>query len=444
MKWNALFLLLTLPFFSQGVDVKLQTVSFLDGNMKPFIEVQYQIPSSSIKFDKNEAGNWQGAVKMRVLVSQNDQVLFNEAYDLFSQELDDTNVLFQLTDFKRVPVGSGPLSVMVQATDYLTGKKDSERKDFIFQHPSLNSGLCFIDDYFQLDEPVLVSHGKTLLLPQLTPRYRTTSTHGLVYFETYKKGESFQVCVYDSLDNLYYKQLVDHGQEKIKQHVVKLPRLQIGDGNLKVTLEKQSTGEVLAEGKIWVQKTSDEERFMQISKDKIERYIEWVTPIGELSELTMLVESFNDPDTMEAKKGFYAFWIMKNPKKTWLAWVEYQKTIAYVNETFPIGKMPGYKTDRGRVYLQYGKPFDIVEIANTPNSYDYEIWQYPNDGKTGDARFYFVNYSFTHNNFTLVHSTSLGEAQNPNWKETLNRSKQDYYKRGTEMGDQSNQNFINE
>lgn len=444
MKRNVLFFLLTLPFLSQGVALKLQTVSFLDGNMQPFIEVQYQIPSKSIKFGKNATGNWQGAILMRVLVSQNDKILFNESYDLFSQELQDTNILFQLTDFKRISVGNGPIAVMVQATDYLTGKKANEREDFIFQRPSLNSGLCFIDDYYQLDEPVLVSHGKTLLLPQLTPRYRSIKNHGLVYFETYKKGGAFQICVYDSLDNLYYKQLVDHGQEKIKQHVVKLPRLQIGDGNLKVTLEKQSTGEVLAQGKIWVQKADDGERFMQVSKRQIERYIEWVTPIGELSELSMLVDSYNSPDTIEAKRGFYAFWIAKSSKKPWLAWVQYQKLVAHVNKTYQIGKMPGYKTDRGRVFLQYGKPFDIVEIANTPTSYDYEIWQYPNDGKTGDARFYFVNYSFTHNNFTLVHSTSLGEAQNPNWKETLNRSKQDYFQKGGGIGTQSNQEFINE
>lgn len=444
MKRNVLFFLLFLPFISQAVEIKLHTVSFLDGNMKPFIEVQYQIPSRSIKFDKNDAGKWQGAVKMKVLVSQNDKILFNEAYDLFSQELEDTNIFFKLTDFKRIPVGSGPLSVMVQATDYLTGKKVNDRKDFLFKRPYLTSELCFIEDYFQLDEPVFVSHGKTLLLPQLTPRYRSPLEFGMLYFETYKKAETYQVCVYDSLDNLYYKQLVEHGNEKIKQHVVKLPRLQIGSGNLKVTLEKQSTQDVLAEGNIWVEKARDEERFLTLSKRQIKKYIEWVTPIGELSELSMLVDAFNDPDTIEAKKGFYAFWIMKAPKKTWLAWIEYQKTVAYVNKTYQMGKMPGYKTDRGRVYLQYGKPFDIVEFSNNPTSYDYEMWQYPNDGKTGDARFYFVNYSFTHNNFTLAHSTSLGEAQNPNWRETLNRAKQDYYQNGREVGGQHNQEFINE
>ena len=37
---------------------------------------------------------------------------------------------------------------------------------------------------------------------------------------------------------------------------------------------------------------------------------------------------------------------------------EYYERLAYVNEHFSSG-MPGYKTDRGRIYLKYGKPNDI-------------------------------------------------------------------------------------
>jgi GWxTD domain-containing protein len=36
----------------------------------------------------------------------------------------------------------------------------------------------------------------------------------------------------------------------------------------------------------------------------------------------------------------------------------YYERIAYVNEHFASG-IPGYKTDRGRIYLKYGKPDDV-------------------------------------------------------------------------------------
>ena len=36
----------------------------------------------------------------------------------------------------------------------------------------------------------------------------------------------------------------------------------------------------------------------------------------------------------------------------------YYERLAYVNEHFTSG-MPGYKTDRGRIYLKYGKPDDV-------------------------------------------------------------------------------------
>ena len=441
MKWNALLLLISLPFLSSGIELKLATASFLDGNMEPFIEVQYQIPSESIKFGKNDEGKWQGAVKMQVVVSQDADLLLNTTYDLFSQEVEDLNIRFDLTDFKRVPVKSGVIKIQIQATDYMTGEKAFAQDELLFKKPHLNSELCFVEDVFELEEPVLVSHGNILLLPRVEARYGDETKDIWVYLETYKSGE-YQISVNDTNKILQYRQLIKHEQEKIKQHVIKLPRLQVGSGNLRVTLEKQSTQEILAENWMWVNKASDEERFMSLLKYRMQEYIEWVKPLAHVSEEEKLLDAFEEDDSMSVKKEFYQFWTANNSDQPWLAWLAYQKEVALVNERFKMGNMPGYRTDRGRVYLQYGKPFDVIEVNNTAATYDYEIWQYPNDGKTGDATFYFVNYSFTQNNFVLVHSTSLGEPQNPNWKETIKRGNQ---RSGNEdgMGSQWEREFMN-
>src|SRR5688572_2662785 len=52
---------------------------------------------------------------------------------------------------------------------------------------------------------------------------------------------------------------------------------------------------------------------------------------------------------------------------------EYYERIAYANEHFASG-IPGWKTDRGRVYITHGKP-DSIETHPTGGAYDRPSWE---------------------------------------------------------------------
>ena len=67
---------------------------------------------------------------------------------------------------------------------------------------------------------------------------------------------------------------------------------------------------------------------------------------------------------------------------------EHYRRIAYANEHFPAG-IPGWKTDRGRIYVMYGKPDEIEshpsggfyqrtpeEGGGTTSTYPFETWRY--------------------------------------------------------------------
>src|SRR5438094_7670889 len=76
---------------------------------------------------------------------------------------------------------------------------------------------------------------------------------------------------------------------------------------------------------------------------------------------------------------------------------EYYERIAYANEHFASG-IPGWKTDRGRIYISWGKP-DSVESHPTGGSYDrpsyegggstttypFEVWFYRHLDNVGDG-----------------------------------------------------------
>jgi len=81
------------------------------------------------------------------------------------------------------------------------------------------------------------------------------------------------------------------------------------------------------------------------------------------------------------------FWSRRNPSgaagdNAYRA--EHYRRIAYANQNFGAGKAPGWKTDRGRIYITLGPP---DEIRKTPTG---EVWLYsilPNAGHNVEVEF---------------------------------------------------------
>jgi len=75
------------------------------------------------------------------------------------------------------------------------------------------------------------------------------------------------------------------------------------------------------------------------------------------------------------------FWLRRDPTPGTLAnefKEEHYRRIAYTNEHYtPSSGLPGWKTDRGRVYITYGPP-DEIEDHSRPNdsSVPYQQWRY--------------------------------------------------------------------
>jgi GWxTD domain-containing protein len=72
------------------------------------------------------------------------------------------------------------------------------------------------------------------------------------------------------------------------------------------------------------------------------------------------------------------FWLRRDPTpgtaenefKT-----EIYRRIGYANDHFT-ASVPGWKTDRGRIYIQYGMPDEIESHASTPTQTAFEQWLY--------------------------------------------------------------------
>src|SRR3989339_485267 len=150
-----------------------------------------------------------------------------------------------------------------------------------------------------------------------------------------------------------------------------------------------------------------------MSNEQIVTEFEKVKCIASVNE----IELWEELATIEAKQKFmFAFWNIRNsdtvkPYNEKL--MEYRKLIDYANTYFSYGKMKdGWRSDRGKVLLKYGKPTQRDQTAARGDYRAYENWNYTD--VQGGVNFYFVDL-IGFGNFVLVHSTAIGEMRNENW-----------------------------
>jgi GWxTD domain-containing protein len=99
--------------------------------------------------------------------------------------------------------------------------------------------------------------------------------------------------------------------------------------------------------------------------------------------------------------------------------VDYFKRINDANKYYKQGFMDGWKTDKGRIYIIYGRPSEIDNHPNEADSKAYEIWSFNNI--QSNAVCVFAEDEIGGGIFHLVHSTIRGEFSDTDWKTKLKK-----------------------
>lgn len=128
----------------------------------------------------------------------------------------------------------------------------------------------------------------------------------------------------------------------------------------------------------------------------------------------------NKPDELYSKYFIYNFWEKRDKLYPEKAWKAYTEKIKEVNKLFKGAGQSGYETDRGRIYIQYGKPNDRIIVNNESGALPYEIWQYYSTEKQGqEGIFLLYKPGRALGDYQLLHSTVVGERRNSNWRALL-------------------------
>lgn len=140
------------------------------------------------------------------------------------------------------------------------------------------------------------------------------------------------------------------------------------------------------------------------------KYISTEREIDEYESLRML----------DAKREYlYNFWLRRDdsPQTPLNEFKnDYMQRVDFVNRNYGNFNRPGYKSERGRVYLMYGKPDDIERYPNEKNLKPYEIWTY--QSIEGGVYFVFADLS-GFSRYDLLHSTKNGEMKDEDWQKRI-------------------------
>ncbi len=173
-------------------------------------------------------------------------------------------------------------------------------------------------------------------------------------------------------------------------------------------------------------KPSPDEKPRQIKPELKKAYVEWINDVDLI--LTQAErDAWKKLDTDEEREKFIEdFWRSRDPDPDTEEnefKLEFFERIAYANEHFSSGK-PGRMTDRGRIYIKFGKP---DEIESHPAGGLYERPSYEGGGSTSTYPFEKWFYRYLQNvrsgvEIEFVDPTGSGEyriARNPDEKDAL-------------------------
>jgi GWxTD domain-containing protein len=113
------------------------------------------------------------------------------------------------------------------------------------------------------------------------------------------------------------------------------------------------------------------------------------------------------------------FWTKRDPSPNTVrneAQDRFYERVQQVNQRYTEGgvaPVPGWRTDRGRIFLRYGRPDIMRRRPAQPDVAGYEVWKYMKNNRV--RKYVFLDLT-RFGNYTLIWSNDPDEPRLPNWR----------------------------
>ena len=445
---------------AQRLQANLSYAKFYHPELGSYIETYLSVDAAGVDLVEIKKGEYQAKVNLLLMFKRNDSIIDYSKTQLSSPVITDTlAVHFNFLDQQRFFLPNGGYTLEIEFQD---ASKDAD--------PSISStniDLYFTDDKVQLsDVELLSSYEKSTewkvntkngfdMIPYNSTFFPETVDKITYYAEIYNvakvlgEKEKFLLTAFISNENddqpiksLVIRRRMDAQEVNVILSQFDLSKLASGNYYLNIEIRNRNN-EVLTGNKSFFQVSNPSVIFdnnilakieagnsfvTKFSEDSLNYLIKSFMPIANGIEKSFITNSLGNVSKEQKQKFMAFFWDSRDEVNPEHAWKKYHVEVLKTNRSFGNKYEPGYTTDRGRVYLQFGEPNTISDQSfetgggRHDGSVPYQIWHYYNIGNQRDGKFVFYNPHLIPNGYTLLHSNVIGEVNNPHWQVYLRRN----------------------
>jgi GWxTD domain-containing protein len=452
-------LCLSIVYSAQAaVEVSVSHACF-KGDKENYIEFNLYIIGQSVKWKQVDSTDSQADVEVNVLFKQKDKIVQFDKYAIHSpKSLDPANFV----DIKRYGLKNGVYDIEVQFKDLnRSGNDATYRSNIIVDYDNINLRQSDIQllSFFESDSLNKRAGSKNGVFMEALPFgfYDRNLANLMFYNEIYNSDqnipEDFLVSytVIKAFGSPNEKPaMVSHRRKKPEKIVTNLlsfdiSKLESGNYRFLVTVRNKNN-DLLSEKEAFFQRSNpafnhldtltnaaiNTEFVGQMSEKDLRYSVRAIMMQIPDEEIPIVSDMLKKQDTSAQRLFLFKYWAKKSPVMPEQAHDEYMMTAKTADRTYGNGMGFGFDTDRGRLFMKYGRPTDVITVENETGAPPYEIWIYAQIEKNQqtNVKFIFYNPSLVVNGYRLLHSTCRGEIQNPRWKADLYKNAPDAQKTG--------------
>tara|TARA_B100000902_G_scaffold70377_1_gene76122 strand:+ start:3438 stop:4865 length:1428 start_codon:yes stop_codon:yes gene_type:complete len=453
----------------QNLNGFLYTSIFNTPDNNSYIEIYMSFDANSIKLIMDENKKYYGELDIVINITDTKKSIYNDHYILKSPYFNDStnnNLLF--IEQQRIALKNGEYELEVKVNDLHNRFNNelilNERVNIDFNNDSLSiSDITFIEKFKKTEYINKITKNGIDMFPYVSTFFPPQQDTMFLYFEIYNSNSYFSNKKY--LLNTYIEtyennlKLIDFNKSKrmitkeIDTKLILFPIQTLNTGNYNIVTEiRDVNNELVIKRKRFFQRSN-----LQINQknsiittdirntfvenitdiDSLQLFIEYLYPISTDIESVFAQNQKRYNNLLLMQKFFLDFWISRNLISPGQEWRRYYSVVKSINKEFKNGKLDGFKTDRGRVYLQYGAPNSRHKVDNSSANFPYEIWHYYKLNTQSDCKFVFVNQHLGIQDYKLIYSNVNGEISNQEWRDRLEQQSNPTF------GDDFINNYIN-
>ena len=411
----------------------------------PYLETYLSVIGGSAIYTKTDQQTFQGKIEVTFIFRQGDKITSYKKYNLLSPEISDS--LSERVDFmdkQRIPLPNGTYEFEISIKDLNSANPPFTSSQILkIDYPNDKISISDIELIESTKKSVktnILTKSGYDIIPYTSDFYSEDFKKIAFYAEIYNadkflgQNEDFLVSYFiESYEgNQVVSDYKSFNREKAKPVSILLksfPIDQLPSGNYNLVIEvRNKKNEILINKKIFFQRSNPsvspllmtddfQKSFVsKFSKSQLIEFIKSTEPIASNIEHDFSQNQIVGDDDELMRQYFFNFWASRNEINPETEWTNYLKEVKIANELFSTAIKKGYTTDRGRLYLKYGKPNTRAKFPSEPSAYPYEIWHYHKIENFSNKKFVFYSRDLSTNEYPLIHSNMSGFINNPQWK----------------------------